>query len=84
MELKQMADSVNSKEQLAAFVHALSKDLHAHPEEWENNTLEMYFDALAGWLEVSDADHHAKAETAPHSPRWKDIAQMLIAAKAYE
>lgn len=89
MELTQMADSVDSKARLAAFVHALAQDLHARPQEWENTTLEMYLDALAGWLEVSDlevSDHEGadKAQARAHSPRWQDMAHMLIAAKTYE
>jgi len=77
MNLSEMADRVASKDQLAAFVHALANDLHSHPEEWENATLETYLEALSVWLEV-------KGEPPPQSPRWKDIANMLIAAKIYE
>lgn len=84
MELQKMADSIESKEQLAAFVHALAQDLHANREAWENDTLETYLEALASWIEVSDAALKKKGETPPHSPRWKDLAQLLIAAKVYE
>lgn len=77
MNISEMAESVASKDQLAAFVHALANDLHSHPEEWENATLETYLEALGVWLEV-------KGEGPAQTPRWKDIAHMLIAAKVYE
>jgi hypothetical protein len=81
---------VKSKEDFAAFVQALVRDLRASAEGeaissssafgpsdggWENPTLERFLDALAAY--VSDA-------TFTRPPTWQTFAECLAASKVYE
>jgi hypothetical protein len=84
LELHEMVDSINSKGDLVAFVHALTENFHSHPEEWENDTLERFLDAFASWLEASDSCYRNRGVSPPQSPTWQNVGEMLIAAKIYE
>lgn len=84
MKLDEMVDSIQSKDDLVAFVNALANDLQSRPEEWENDTLEEFLSAFARWLADSDGAYRNKGVSPPQIPTWKNIAEMLIAAKIYE
>lgn len=84
MELNDMVDSIRGKRDLVAFVYALAQDLKSRPEEWENSTLEEFLSAFARWLTDSDGYYRNKGIAVPVEPAWKNIGEMLIAAKYYE
>jgi hypothetical protein len=75
---------IKSKAELIAFVRALEADLRAKPDTWENVTLDQYLSALANWLEDSDGYYQNQGRAPPTTLSWKDVADMLIAAKTYE
>jgi hypothetical protein len=81
MEIHQLADRVQSKDDLIAFVRAL---VEAGPSNWENSSLERYLSALASWLEDSDAYYRNHGQEIPVNPSWRNVADMLIAATMYE
>jgi len=54
----------------------LVADLKAHPDDWENTSLEQYLLAMAAWLE----SFHAKLG----EPNWRVLVTALEAAKIYE
>jgi DNA polymerase III delta prime subunit len=62
----------------------LRQDLSAHPEEWENKTLGDFLDALSAWVEDMDGYYQNNSRAMPESLDWKNIAEMLLAAKYYE
>lgn len=82
MNIKQM--KVTDRQSLIHFIQALANDLRSHPEQWENQNLGDYLDAMAGWLEDMDGYYINKGVPAPESPSWAILADMLIAAKVYE
>jgi hypothetical protein len=84
MEIHEMVDGIQSKADLVAFVHALTRDLQSRRADWENDTLERYLSALARWLEDSDGYYRNQGREIPVTPTWRNFADMLIAAKMYE
>ena len=64
----------------AAFVHVV-RELHAElasrPEDWENPVLDRFFEALAAWVEDSDAQLEQDID-------WGPFADALRAARVYE
>jgi len=84
MELHEKIAGIKSKGDLVAFVHALCADLQTNPEAWENVTLDRYLQALASWIEDSDGYYNNQGRPIPATPSWRDLAEMLMAAKMYE
>jgi hypothetical protein len=84
MEPHERVAGIKSKADLVEFVRALGDDLRERPEAWENATLERYLSALASWLEDSDGYYQNQGRPVPESPSWRDVADMLMAAKMYE
>ena len=84
MTLRQMVDRIQSKQDLIGFVEALVDDLRSRPADWENHTLDAFLSALASWLTDSDGYYRNHGIDVPATLSWKNIAEMLIAAKMYE
>jgi len=84
MNLNQEIAGVQSREDLAAFVGALRKDLETNKEEWENSTLERFLEAMEAWIESMDGWYLNKGESPPKSPTWQAFAHILHASKIYE
>ena len=79
-----MADSVGSRDQFVDFLVALRKDVVTHPEEWQNKTLDEYLEALSAWVQDMDGYYRNNNRPVPASPDWKNVAEMMLAAKHYE
>jgi hypothetical protein len=84
MKLHEQIETIDSKASLAKFVEALRRDLQENPQEWENATLDQFLAALASWIEDSDGYYVNQGRPIPVSPSWRNVAEMLIAAKIYE
>jgi hypothetical protein len=84
MELAQLAAEISSKEQLATFVSKLHKDFVANPNEWENQDLERYLEAMSSWLVDMDGYNQNRNSETPIEPTWGTFAEVLLAAKYYE
>lgn len=84
MSVHDLVNNVRSKNDLVRFIETLVNEYRANPNEWENNSLESYLDALASWLADSDAYYLNKGLAIPTNPSWKNFADMLIAASMYE
>jgi hypothetical protein len=83
-KLNAMVQAIASKADLVEFVRELDANLRLERAEWENPTLEAYLPALASWIEDSDGYYRNKGEMPPASPSWRNVAEMLLAAKVYE
>ena len=66
------------------FIEALRANLLSNPQEWENTTLDRYLAALSRWLEDCAGYYKGTGQSVPATPSWKNVAEMLIAAKVYE
>jgi hypothetical protein len=82
--LSDLAESVRSREDLAAFISALRHDLESSEPGWENPTLDRYLEALAAWIADSPGYFKNRGEPIPTEPTWGLVAQMLYAAHLYE
>jgi hypothetical protein len=84
MKLHELVNAIDTREDLVAFIEALRANLSSKPQEWENATLDQYLAALSAWLEDCPGYYKRTGQSAPATPSWKNIAEMLIAAKVYE
>jgi hypothetical protein len=75
---------VRSRADLVTYVQQLSREAAAHPETWENLSLDRYLDALGAWVESMDGYFLNRGKAAPEQPDWGLIASMLGAAVLYE
>lgn len=76
-------EMVRSREDLVHFVTSLRAELLAGPG-WENETLDRYLEALAGYTQDMHGAYQNRGEPVPEHPSWSTIATMLLAATAYE
>jgi hypothetical protein len=67
---------VVTKQDVALLVEAMVEDLRRHPDEWENQTLERFLDALGASL--------ASGRDWPEHLGWRLLAEALITASGYE
>ncbi|WP_034262173.1 DUF7660 family protein [Actinospica robiniae] len=82
--------AIASRQELAAFIEALSEDFAANADAWENVSVGTYLSALSRWL--GSADSWAKNMTRfqpdlwidPEAPSWQLFAAALRAARTYE
>ncbi len=83
-DLNQLVNRINTRDDFVGFVRALANDLHAHPAEWENSTLEQYLQALWAWSEDMDGYFKNTRQPFPENMNWRLVGQILLAAKFYE
>lgn len=68
---------MKTREDAVRTLEGLIASLNAHPDEWENPTLERYLDAMAAWLDSARVRQMQE-------PSWELFCQALEAAKVYE
>ncbi|HYX38387.1 MAG TPA: hypothetical protein VE954_35235 [Oligoflexus sp.] len=78
-------DGINSRTDLVAFVRTLAKDFCAQDAGWSNRTADDYLEALAAWLDESDGYYGYRGEPPVlTNMKWRQLAEMLLAATMYE
>ncbi|MGO4616409.1 hypothetical protein AB4305_19230 [Nocardia sp. 2YAB30] len=70
-------DAVSSRTHTVQIVHRMLHDLRAHPDEWENHTLDRFLEALAACL--ADNERYNTAQ-----PTWTLLTRALVTATGYE
>lgn len=73
-EMRDMLQNIKTRGDFEIFLEKLVSDYKERKEEWENDTLKSYLQALHGYNYNSDNDR----------PSWKIFAEMLLAARYYE
>ena len=81
MDITDLAQSVESKEDFIIFLQQLQRSLINNPEEWENPELGKYLDAMEAFLSDSNEKSLNKID---FTPSWSLFAKILIAASIYE
>lgn len=76
--------NVATNADVAEVVQRMLSDLLAHPDEWENPTLERFLEALAACLEAIPDVYANTGEQLPKEPSWRILAEVLIKASGYE
>jgi hypothetical protein len=84
MALDDMVDGIETRDDLAAFVAVLRRDLVERPDGWENASLDRFLEAAAAWLDDADGFFLNRGEPVPTAPTWRFLGQLLLAAKHYE
>jgi hypothetical protein len=77
-------EEIQDRPHFVEFVRDLIGDLRTNPGKWENHTLESYLEAVAAWAEDCEGYYKSRGETAPQTPSWKFLGELLLAAKLYE
>jgi predicted transcriptional regulator len=81
MQITELAQCIQSKEDFIEFLKALIDDYENRQEEWENLELGRYFNAMERFLESSSDKSISKID---FTPSWKLFARIMIAAAVYE
>ena len=84
MNLKSKTEKVISRDDFVNFVIALSEDFRVNPKEWQNRTLDAFLESLSAWVQDMDGYYENNHMPIPTTPDWKNLAEMLLAAKYYE
>ncbi len=84
MELREQAEKIQTRDDLVLFMNHLIRDLHTCPERWENTSLETYLAAMAAWVQDMDGYYRNRGKKVPQLPTWKQVGEILLAARIYE
>lgn len=84
MELDERVNKIKTKQDLCQFVGALRADLAAHPERWENPTLDRFLEAMEAWIEDMESYYRNTGQPPDDPPTWKTFGDILMAAMMYE
>jgi hypothetical protein len=76
--------SVTTRQDAVVFVNDMLQDLHAHPDSWENSTLDRFLEALAASLDCIELGYRNRGEELPTQPTWQLLAELLVMASGYE
>ncbi|MHB9799638.1 DUF7660 family protein [Pseudomonas sp. MT3] len=84
MDLDEMLESINTREEFADFICGLKEDLESNPGEWENPTLERFLDAMEAWVRAMNFYVANSGDEDVLTPSWQTFAKILLASKIYE
>lgn len=73
----------HTKEEFVKLLYELSDSFKRSSEEWENQTIDSFLDALAGWVTDMDGYYINFGRKIPENIEWNVIADMIIAARDY-
>jgi hypothetical protein len=84
MELLDQVKHMQTREDFVAFLHSLVRDFRERPEQWENTSLEAYLEAMAAWVQDMEGYYRRCGEQVPKHLTWKNVGEILLAARIYE
>jgi hypothetical protein len=84
MTLPERARSVRTRSDLVDFLRALEADFADNPEEWDNGDLASFLEAMAAWSADMEGFYLNSGEDLDALPPWRVLADILMAARAYE
>ena len=73
MDIYDFQATIKGKDDFEKFLNMFYQDFLETGEEWENNSLENFLEALRVCCRAS-----------PEAPTWKEFADILLTAKVYE
>ena len=83
--LVERAQAIQSKAEFATFLQLLLRNYREHPDEWDNNGLERFLEAMGGFVDgLSAYSENFKMEADSSKPSWRVFAEILLAARVYE
>ncbi|MCX4986017.1 hypothetical protein [Streptomyces sp. NBC_00572] len=75
---------VRTRDELVSFVRGLHEDYLRRGDEWENQTLDRFLEALAAWVHDSPGWYQNMGQELPEGGDWAFLARALQAATVYE
>lgn len=84
MELYEKINAIKTKDDFVNFIELLIKDYSDNPDEWENQTLDNYFEAMRAWISDMEGYYKNMNHPIPKNINWNFIANIMYAAKVYE
>ncbi|WP_417352101.1 hypothetical protein [Flavobacterium alkalisoli] len=76
---------ITSRKDFVEFLKLLHKYYTSKPENWENNTLESFLEALSAYaVDIPGAHKNTKQDRNPDIADWQVFADILRGAIAYE
>lgn len=84
--LVEQAERISTRMEFVAFVDELCKNQKEHPDEWENESVELFLAGLRGFAANAAGYYKNIGESNVDAdvPTWRGFADMLLAAKVYE
>ncbi len=76
--------AVRNRSDLVAFISALRADLAAHPDEWQNLTLDGYLEAIQAWLDSAEGLRRNTGVDVDTLASFTFAATILSVGKIYE
>jgi hypothetical protein len=84
MTLSKLAHAVRTREELVAFIEALTADYTANRSAWRNSDLASFLAAMSAWSEDMVGFYENGGEDLASLPPWRVLADILMAARVYE
>lgn len=84
MDLIKIIESLEDKQDFVDFVEILIIDMKENPDEWENNSLISFLEAIASWVMDMEGYYVNNNIPMPKDINWKVFANILAAARVYE
>lgn len=81
--LAQRAGAIETREDFVWFAELLTQNYRKRRGEWENDKLDRYLEAVAGFSSDFDGYVRNTGSNAEENP-WRLLAAVLLAAKVYE
>jgi hypothetical protein len=77
-------DTITTRDEFILFVNGLASDFRKNPNEWDNDNLANYLEAIAGWVADMDGYYLNQDKKIPTQNDWSLFKDILSAAKFYE
>lgn len=84
MKVYEKIDAIHTREEFIDFMNSMIKDKEINLEEWENNNISEYLEAIVSWVEDMDGYYSNMNLEMPKSIDWKFIATLFYVGKIYE
>lgn len=84
MTLQEIAESVQTREDLVRFLAALKDDFVANRHLWTNTNLHAFLEAMVGWSQDMDGFYRNRGEEISLLSPWRIMADSMMAARIYE
>ena len=72
--------TIQSRQDLARFLLRLSRDCQEDADSWQHDKVECYLEAIATWLQESQADPTGQ----DCENEWQTVAKCFLVGKYYE
>jgi len=85
-QLVDLAQGLTDRRGFLEFLDALIENRRQYPEEWENNTLELFLTAFAQFTSNAEGYYQniGNPDVDLQNPSWRTLADAFLAAKVYE